>query len=491
MGLSLALNSARSSLTATSAQIAVASRNTTGANDPFYTRKIANLVATSGGNAVTIQRATDAALFARKLLGTSSAAGSQAVLDGLKALHETVGDTGDVTSPAARLTALDAALQAAANKPDDMELARTAVEAARNLASSLNDAAATVYKVRGQADADIAASVTKVNDLLAQFEQANKAVTIGAGTGADVTDALDDRDRILAALSQEMGVTTVIRPGNDMAIYTDGGVPLFERTARRVSFAPTNAYSAGTVGGAVTVDGVPVTGANSPMPLQTGRIAGLASLRDEVAVRYESQLDGMAAGLIDAFAETGTNAAGATVKAAGLFDSSFGSWVPGGATGWQSGLAAAIRINPAVDPKKNGSLTLLRDGGMNGTGFRANPSAVGAGTAYPDRLQALSAALGATRSFAAGSGLPTSASLKDFATASAGWLEAQRQSASTDADYQSTLLSRASDAYSNAVGVNVDDETAATLQLERSYTASAKLLTVVNDLLKTLMDAVR
>ena len=30
-----------------------------------------------------------------------------------------------------------------------------------------------------------------------------------------------------------------------------------------------------------------------------------------------------------------------------------------------------------------------------------------------------------------------------------------------------------------------------TLQLERSYTASAKLLTVINDLLKTLMDAVR
>ena len=40
-------------------------------------------------------------------------------------------------------------------------------------------------------------------------------------------------------------------------------------------------------------------------------------------------------------------------------------------------------------------------------------------------------------------------------------------------------------------GVNGDDETALTLQLERSYTASAKLISVVNDLLKTLLDAVR
>ena len=35
------------------------------------------------------------------------------------------------------------------------------------------------------------------------------------------------------------------------------------------------------------------------------------------------------------------------------------------------------------------------------------------------------------------------------------------------------------------------EETALALQLERSYSASAKLITVVNDLLKTLLDVVR
>ena len=53
--------------------------------------------------------------------------------------------------------------------------------------------------------------------------------------------------------------------------------------------------------------------------------------------------------------------------------------------------------------------------------------------------------------------------------------------ASTDSAYQTTLLSRASDALSNAVGVNGDDEIALTLQLERSYTASAKILTMVDE----------
>ncbi|OHV16089.1 hypothetical protein BK022_14515 [Methylorubrum extorquens] len=79
----------------------------------------------------------------------------------------------------------------------------------------------------------------------------------------------------------------------------------------------------------------------------------------------------------------------------------------------------------------------------------------------------------------------------DLAASSAGWLEAQRKDASTDASYQKTLLTRANEALSNVAGVNGDDETALALQLERSYSASAKLISVVNDLLKTLLDAVR
>lgn len=482
MGLSLALNSARSSLMATSAQIAVASRNTAGANDAFYTRKIANLVAAGGGSAVTIQRATDAALFDRKLSATSSVAGSEAILDGLKTLRETIGDSADANSPAARLGALNAALQTAANQPDDVELARSAVDRARDLADSLNTAAATVYAVRAQADAGMADSVARINDLLGQFETANAVVTRGTGSGTDVTDALDDRDRILAGLSEELGITTVVRAGNDLAIYTDSGVPLFERTARRVAFTPTATFSGGSTGHAVTVDGVPVTGATSPMPLRSGRIAGLSELRDRVAVTYETQLDGMAGGLIDAFAETD-----GVSRAAGLFTTGLPA-LPGNG---QFGLAAALRVSAAVDPRSGGDLTLLRDGGINGTAYRTNPAPAATGAGYADRLRALATALAADRPFDPESELSTRTDLFAFATASAGWLEATRKAATTESDYQATLLARASDAYSNAAGVNVDDETATTLQLERSYTAAAKLLTMVNDLLKTLMDAVR
>lgn len=489
MGLTLALNTARASLLANSNQIAVSARNVAGANDPGYSRKIATLVAGSAGGAtVTITRAGDPALYVRTLTASSDAARGDALLTGLTKLAQTIGDTDDPTAPAARLSALQAALQAAANQPDNTQLARDAVEAAKALAGSLNAAADTVHAVRAEADAGIANSVTRINDLLGRFDAANRAVVKLTALGGDATDALDDRDRILTALSQEIGVTAVNREGGDMALYTDGGVTLFERGPRAVAFSPTSTFAAGTVGGTVTIDGVPVTGAGSPMPLTSGRIAGLASLRDGAALGYEAQLDALAGALIGTFAENDSVAPDGGPRA-GLFTAGGSAALPTSTAAGRIGLASSIAINAAVDPARNGDPTLLRSGGMNGSDY-ADPAA-GGDAAYAGRLRNLVEALAASRPVDPALGLGTTSSLPELAASSAGWLEAQRKDAATAASYQKTLLARANEALSNAAGVNGDDETALALQLERSYSASAKLITVVNDLLKTLLDAVR
>ncbi|MGE7415886.1 flagellar hook-associated protein FlgK [Methylobacterium tarhaniae] len=487
MGLSLALNTARSALLATSSQMATSARNIAGANDPGYSRKVVSLVSGAGGTTVVVTRASDAALFGRTLSANSAAAESQALLDGLTTLSRTVGDTSEAGSPAARLGALNAALQAAANRPDNAALARTAVESARDLVASLNGAAAAVHDVRAQADQGMADSVARINDLLGQFDRANRAVMRGTASGQDVSDSLDDRDRILSQLSAEIGISVSERPGGDMAIYTDSGVTLFDRGARAVTFTPTQAFTAGMQGAAVTVDGVPVTGAGSPMRLASGRLAGLATLRDESAVAYEGQLDAIARAVIDTFKETSNRSPTDplyTVPRAGLFWNGRTNVLPGSNTG----LATGISLNIAVDPQFGGDVTLLRDGGMNGIDYKSNPTG---DVAYATRLRALTDGLAATRSFDPGPSLRETTTLAGFAADSAGWLEASRKAASGDADYQKTLVSRATEALSNAAGVNGDDETALTLQLERSYTASAKILTMVDDLLKTLLNVIR
>jgi flagellar hook-associated protein 1 FlgK len=487
MSLSVALNTARSSLLATSTQISVSGKNIAGADDPAYSRKLALTTTTADGSAriISITRASDMALYFRMLAATSNAAGQQAMQNGLDRLASTVGDPALEQSPAARLGALKAVLQHAANHPDDMSLAQGVVSEGRDLAAGLNEASRTVIEVREDADADIATSVTRINELLAKFESLNTAVVRGTVAGSDITDPLDQRDAVLAELSEEMGITVVGRANNDVAIYTDSGVTLFEKTARSVAFTPIGAYTAGTVGNAVYIDGVPVTGASATMPLHTGNLVGLTKLRDEYAVAYQGQLDEIARGLVTAFAESGQSGGGGP-NLAGLFTWSGGPAVPAAGT-IVPGLAGQLQVNALVDPARGGQLSRLRDGGVNGAAYGYNTTG---GASFSDRLDALVGAMTAPQSIDPDAGITGPLGLTEFGASSVSWLEGLRQTVTGDAEYQTTLLARASEALSNATGVNMDEEYAIQLQLERSYAASSKLIGVINQLFDTLMGVV-
>jgi flagellar hook-associated protein 1 FlgK len=110
-------------------------------------------------------------------------------------------------------------------------------------------------------------------------------------------------------------------------------------------------------------------------------------------------------------------------------------------------------------------------------------------TGYGDRLNELVSQMSATRTFDPAAAASTSASIGGMASSSAAWLEAARKSASESADYQDTLLQRSSDALSKATGVNIDEEMMLLLEIERSYQASTKLITAVDDMFRSLLAA--
>lgn len=89
--------------------------------------------------------------------------------------------------------------------------------------------------------------------------------------------------------------------------------------------------------------------------------------------------------------------------------------------------------------------------------------------------------------FDSAANLTGSATLNDFTSASAGWLQAQRKSASTAADYNTTLQQRASDSLSKETGVNIDEEMTNMLQFERAYQASARLMSTIDAMFQTLL----
>jgi flagellar hook-associated protein 1 FlgK len=273
-----------------------------------------------------------------------------------------------------------------------------------------------------------------------------------------------------------------------MAIYTDSGVTLFDVRARSVTFDRTQIYMPGTTGNAVYIDGVPVTGSSGPMLARSGKLVGLANVRDNAAVAYQSQLDEVARGLIEVFAESDQSATPTLPDAPGLFTYSGAPTVPASGS-LVVGLAGDIRLAAAVDPTQGGNANLLRDGGIAG-----NPAYVynsSGAAAYTGRLQELLGGLGATRAFDPTAQAATSGNVAAYASSSVAWLQDARKSASDSADYKDTVVQRASDALSKDTGVNLDEEMTNLLELERSYQASTRLVTTIDTMLDTLLQAVR
>jgi len=495
MSLSVALQVAQSALAARQTESSVVARNISGAQESGYSKKSVVLSQTytssgqAGGLRVDgIERTTDSALYTSLLQNTSIGTSQEAILTGLERLAETTGDTELLLSPAAVLGKLQLSLQNFASDPNNTILAQDVLQSAKDVTDTLQSGSALIQDVRSTADADMATSVADINSLLGQLEDLNSIIVEGTQSRNDVTDALDARDQVLLSLSEEIGITTLSRADGDVVVYTDSGVTLFETKAREVSFDPTIIYDATTVGGSVFVDGVAVAGPDAVMPVNSGRLHGLAQLRDDVAVTYQNQLDEVARGLIEAFAESDQTAV--NPDQAGLFTWSGAPAVP--ATGTLvTGLASEIEVNANADPDQGGDLDRLRDGGISDP---LDPDYVYNTTgaaAFSDRLQELVSAFDEQRVFDAGVELDPTDSLSGFASSSVSWLEAGRQAMTGNVEVQSVLLSRTAENLSNETGVNIDEEMTLLLEIERSYSAASRLITAVDSMLQDLLDMTR
>ena len=486
MSLSSAFDTAKSSLAVSQLQTSIISRNIANVNTVGATRKYAQVVTGQNGHVVvkSVTQSSNAVLF-RNMLDANAAVGKGNVIsNGLDRLNDTLGDTELSRSPAAMVSALQDALTTLSASPNNYELARNAVTAASDLATTLNEASDTTQSIRKDADDELVVAAADMNKILKSIEDLNRRIIVGTRSNTDVTDLSDQRDQAIAALSQYVGVSTVMRGDNDIVLYTDSGVTLFETTARSIDFTSTPGLNASvTEGNAFRIDGVAVTGDTAYMPLKSGSVAGLVALRDDVMVTYQAQLDEVARGLVEAFAETRPDG---TDPAAGLFTSRDTSLLPdldSSTADTVVGLAGTLKVADVAVTNPY----LLRDGGISDNAHLYNTTGVGG---FTDRLNALSTAMAATRSFSVTSSADPSASIADYAASSASWLQATRSASLTETEYKQTVLELTQQTLSNETGINMDEQLTQMIEIERSYQASSKLISTIDEMMKTLLDTI-
>ena len=383
------------------------------------------------------------------------------------------------------LAQLKSALQATATSPHDENVARSLLVSAKAVSNGLNQAAILVDNVRVNANADIQNGAKRLTDLLSHFEVVNARVIDSTTLGRDATEQIDKRNSLLRDISQLIDVHSSIRGSQDMVLFVANGTTLFETVPRKIALDTSVPLPPG---GALRIDGIPFVGAQGEK--LGGELGGALQVRDVIAASFGRQLDEVARGLVEAFAESDQSAVPTAPVLAGLFTYSGGPAVPTSGVVVE-GMARSLKVNPNVDPSLGGNLGLLRDGGISAPGDpRYSYNSSGA-AGFSDRLRELALNLAAPRAFDTSVGIGSNKSVFQLAADSAGWLESERSSNDQNLKQQQVLSERAAGAWHSAVGVNLDDELTTLMSLEKSFQASSRLISTVSTMFDALLQMAR
>jgi len=451
MALGSALATAKNSMRATASQIGIVSQNLAGARDPNYTRRTSEIHAGLNGYTYAQIRREDAPhLLDHYIVKSSAFASAHTLAKGVERIAA-IHDANDyASSPARLLGKFRDALQTYFNQYDQPGAGEAAIDSAKNLVESLHDGHQELERLRADADRDISACVDHINDALAQFHAVNEQIVKAKTSGSDLNSLLDQRDALLKDLSTQMALTSVTHDDGSMALYGVDGSTLYDKTPRLVSFSPSVSLAAGIQAGMVFVDGVPLDHSSFNPQGGGGTISGLLQLRDELVPKYQKQLDEIAAALTD------------------MFQGPPPLFLDGG-DATAPGLAGRLSVNDEFDVSAGGSADKL--GGR-------------------DKILELVDLFDKKRPFDPATGIDGDPNIIQFAERSMAWLENIHQQTSNQVEYQQTMFVRAHEALSNQTGVNSDEEMALMLQLEQSYAASARIISVVGRMLDDLLAAV-
>lgn len=460
--------------------MAIASRNVSNVNNPSYTRvdAVVKNVISDTGSVVYVSHASrmaNQAAFKATLRAGSIATASGSYGNLLNELNP-ANSKPFGTQLASSIGDLKEKLVAYSNDPSNVVFGQSVVNSANSIVDNIKKQAREVEEVRLSADAAMGRAATNISNILRDIENLNNKIVSASGAREDANALMDQRDELVKVLSEEVGIEVLNQDNNGIAIYTDSGVTLFEKTAREVTFTPSATLGSGDVGGNILVDGIAITGAGLSTSVTGGAIAGYAKMRDETAVTMQTQLDETAKALIEIFMEKpNATAPAGTAAAEGLF-------VDSGAAG-TTGLASRIQVNAAV----TGNPQLLRDGGINGANYVQSTGVDG----FSTQLRSYTDELNKTRSFDPSAGVKTSSSLESFAANTVSWFGAERKLSVDRATMDAASFKSSAATLSNKTGVNLDTEMQRLLTIENAYSASARLMTTIDGMFKELLSAVR
>lgn len=483
MSITHALSNALSGLTAAGRGAQVVSSNVANALTPGYGRRVLAVSSQSiaglgaGVQVDGVLRQVSTALLGDRWLSDAAlgAAGQEARF--YAGLEAAIGAPDSAGALSARYANFEAALVAASSDPGSEARLAAVLDTAGALAGKIGAISDGIQALRLQADAAIDDQVTVLNDRLNKVAVLNRDISQALGAGQDATALMDQRQAMIDEIAGIVPLRAMPREGGALALYTTSGATLLDGTAATFGFSPAAVIQPGMTleNGALsglTLNGQPVETAGAQAPVAGGSLAALFDQRDRLGPQAQADIDALAADLVTRFQEVGLDPSLAD-GAPGLFTDA-GAALTADAT---PGLSARLTLNPAVDPDQGGALWRLRSG--LGT---AAPGPAGDSTLLDGFITALATPLdpGIGRLSGRAQG---AAGLAAEILSLAG---AARQGAETELGF---ALSRNDSlrAAELAEGVDTDQEMQTLLLYEQAYSANARVIETVDEMMQTLL----
>lgn len=316
MGLSVTLSNALSGMRVGQSALDTLSNNVANAGTPGYHRRSVSVIDSVGVNSTYAREGQLTRTFSQSLQqhytrataesGFSSVKAS--FLDRVQTLFGKPGTTGSVDSA---YNAFESALAAAATSPDSYANRADLVQKAEALTGTLNRLTSDIQSLRQETESRLSNSVDTINNQLQSLEKVNLRL---ADQGIDPTSRatlLDQRDRLVEGLSQQMDLRVSYRGDGTVSLMTRSGVGILDVKASVFAYESAGALSASSrFSPNDAVSGVGKLTIMTPAGLEidlvkqnvlsSGELAGLIQLRDQSLVEAQDQLDEIASSLAKA-----------------------------------------------------------------------------------------------------------------------------------------------------------------------------------------------
>ena len=463
MGGFSTMNTAISGLLASQRALDITGQNVVNANTPGYSRQRVQVSSvagapssnfhTGGSQAVlggvkidTIERIRDVFLENTRVAAGASLEAIKAQTTALEGAEQLLSEPGD----GGLQSVVDDFYNAwhdLAQKPTDPGAGAVVIQRGKTVAAQLAFVSSGLEERWETARDELANTVSELNQAAADLAKVNERIREGNVVGRPVNELLDQRDVLVRTIGELAG-------GKPSVITDDGMVSVSVNGLNLVTGGRAERFelSGGTTLATATVDPPIVTFGNSRVAIASGKAAGLlAALRTDLP-NVSAQLDGVAVALRDAV--NTVHGLGFTVAGD-----------PGGDFFTGSGAA-----NLTVVPTQISELAVA-----------SNAGAVDGNNALA--IADLSIDVNAETALGPGSTSPSG--LWRNLTANVG---TQVQGLQRGLEVQATVLATADAGVESDAGVNLDEEMASLLMFQRSYQASARVITTVDSMLETLIN---